>query len=119
MTPLEAAAIGVGVPVAVIAWLSWLGLRQPARDWWQGRRQEREVAATAARAWWRLVSRTPPGRRHERNVRRHLGMPRGHPEHVTRPDGRADDAMLAALERELWPEGEWTWVIRMHLEGEL
>lgn len=44
-------------------------------------------------------------------------MGRWHPEHVTRhPSGR-DARKLARLQAEAWPEGEWTWVIRMHLEG--
>lgn len=82
--------------------------------WWEGRRRARQ-----ALAWWRLVSLTPPGRRHERHVRRRLGMPPGHPEHVTTPPSRRDDRALARVQAELWPEGEWADVIRFHLEGEL
>lgn len=77
----------------------------------------RAALAFAARAWWRLVPLTPMGRRHEKHVREELRMPERHPEHVTRPPSRRSARKLAALEAEAWPQGEWTWVIKMHLEG--
>ena len=109
-----AVAVVVAASAVLLGVMAWV---RRARAWWRGRSNAREMSAAATRAWWRLVALTPPGRRHERNVRGRLGMPAGHPEHVTRPDSRVHAEALAALQEELWPEGEWVDVIRMHLEG--
>jgi hypothetical protein len=88
-----------------------------ARWYWRHPRAKAALAVAAA-WWWRLVALTPPGRLHERHVRRHLGVARKHPEHVTRPPSRKNARRLDALQAEAWPDGEWTEVIRMHLEGQ-
>lgn len=67
----------------------------------------RAALALAARCWWRLVPFTPPGRRHEQNVRRALGMARKHPEYVTRHPSQRDSRKLAALQEQAWPGNEW------------
>ena len=47
----------------------------------------------------------------ERGMREMLGMPRMHPESLTRelPAGQEED--LAALADELWPDEEWTAIV--------
>jgi hypothetical protein len=56
---------------------------------------------------WRLAAVLPPGRIHERNTRRELGMPARHPEHVTRPPSRRDQETLDRLQMSAWPLNEW------------
>jgi hypothetical protein len=56
---------------------------------------------------------TPPGgkgriSRKERIARAAIGMPAGHPEHVTRSPGRAEWKHFAAWCAELWPNDEYT-----------
>jgi hypothetical protein len=43
----------------------------------------------------------------EREARDVLGMPWGHPEHLTRPIRRRDKRRLEALAAELWPHDEY------------
>lgn len=77
----------------------------------------RAALPLAARCWWRLAPLTPLGRRHEKHVRAELGMPRRHPESVTRMPSRRSQRVLDALQGQAWPDGEWADVIRYHLEG--
>lgn len=77
-----------------------------------------EAVRRLASAWrrlgpwlWRLVAVTPPGRLHERSYRRHLNMGRKHPEHASRPATWAEKRLLGAYVAEMWPDGEWLWLI--------
>ena len=71
------------------------------------------LCAVADCAWSAMTLRGRRARRHphlgraERDSRRKLGMPAHHPERAAcgPPDA------LAALQRELWPESQWTEVI--------
>lgn len=65
----------------------------------------------AVTALWRLLAVLPPGRRHERNARRELGMAPRHPEHVTRPPSARDRDLLDALQLSAWPLNEWVDVL--------
>ena len=62
-------------------------------------------------AFFRLLAVLPPGRLHERNARRELGMPARHPERVTRPPSRRDRQLLDTLQASAWPENEWVDVL--------
>lgn len=62
-------------------------------------------------ALFRLLAVLPPGRRHERNVRRELGMAPCHPEHVTRPPSARDRELLDGLQMSAWPLNEWVDVL--------
>ena len=71
------------------------------------------LCAVADTAWSTVTLRGRRARRHpylgraERDSRRKAGMPALHPEHVA--CGPPDS--LAAIQRELWPDCEWTDVI--------
>jgi hypothetical protein len=56
------------------------------------------------RPFWR---RSAARRVAEREARAILGMPAGHPEHLTRPLRRAHERRLDALAAELWPNDEY------------
>jgi hypothetical protein len=47
----------------------------------------------------------------ERGMREMLGMPRLHPESLTRGLPAGQEEELAALADELWPDEEWTGII--------
>lgn len=66
---------------------------------------------------WRLLAVLPPGRRHERNARRELGMAPRHPEHVTRPPSARDREMPDALHLSAWPLNEWVDVLLYRGDG--
>jgi hypothetical protein len=68
-------------------------------------------------AWvWRAFARTPQGRAHERRARLALGMGGGHPERVTLPPKRRDQAELDRLQAQTWPEAEYAGLLRLWLE---
>lgn len=118
LSPVEAVMLTLGAVAVVLVLAAPLALLAPWRLAVDGRLPVAagQAVAVAVRAWWRLVPLTPPGMVHERHVRRQLGMGRKHPEHVTRHPSRADRRLLEALQAQAWPEGEWTDVIKAHLE---
>jgi hypothetical protein len=57
------------------------------------------------------MCRCPACDKTEQAARAQLGMPRLHPERITRPLGRREEAWLAETASVLWPGDEYTAII--------
>jgi len=69
-----------------------------------------KVIATIPRALARLAGRLRGGKA-ERDARKSIGMPRRHPERLTRELPEANEEWLAATAAELWPQDEYAQII--------